>query len=522
MFGSHLKQRHSNNNKDGHYHIYGCDNREHCGLRVKLQQMGGKQGSWIVMAGKRTSDDAHPRDTHSSHPHCESEGVFAHGLTHDVKMIIDEAFPGGVRQEISAEKLLDRLHQFLITHKSKAYNAIASFGDTYESFKLQFRQYLKNTKNRNASALAASPYDIRNLCQKKALEIPIGYVARENYQSAEELAQALGLSDPDTCLLVYLGSGHPLKLYKAHQEKENKKRTKKVGLSKLSKEQEELLGALVAFSPATLFKLLEGGKGPKGTRFRGLDGTHGCIRGYQLITHALHEFRYRDAKNEPTSSPVPTHFLIAREEWKSVVITCDLTMQSLYKELFGAEFQLDFSVSDQAGGLREATHSVWGDGAVVLTCFFHVMQAIRDSLLPKFTDIAYRCGPGPGGKKKNSQGMKDVYKLHNCSTTPQFATCSELIVQQWTIDGQHEATKHFKNTYLAKRKDKWFFGASGKYSVFLFIASLLHFLFRISKHLLLLCRNAGCHANRESHRSLQPMGVKNKPDDNEYISRQFY
>jgi hypothetical protein len=85
------------------------------------------------MAGKRTSDDAHPRDTHSSHPHCESEGVFAHGLTHDVKMIIDEACPGGVRQEISAEKLLDRLHQFLITHKSKAYNAIASFGDTYES-----------------------------------------------------------------------------------------------------------------------------------------------------------------------------------------------------------------------------------------------------------------------------------------------------------------------------------------------------------------------------------------------------
>jgi hypothetical protein len=360
------------------------------------------------------------------------------------------------------------------------------------------------------------------LCRKNALKIPICYIPRENYQSTAELAQALGLSDPDTCLLAHLGSGHPLQLYKAHQEKENKERTKKVGPMKLSNEQKELLGGLVAFSPATICKLLEGGKGPKGTRFRGLDGTHGCIRGFQLITHALHEFRYRDAQNEPTSSPVPTRWLIAREEWKSLVVACDLTIQWLCKELFGAELQLDFSVSDQAGGLQEATHSVWGDGTVVLTCFFHVMQAIRDSLLPKFTDKACRCGPGPAGKKKNSQGMKDVYKLHSCSTTAQHATCSELIVEQWTNDKQDDAVKHLKTTYLAKRKDKWYFGASGKYSLLLFIASLLHFLFRISKLLLLLCRNTGCLANRESHQSLQPMGVKNKPDDNECISRQFH
>ena len=474
-----------------------------------------------MMVGKQRTSDAHPRDTHSSHPHCESEGVFAHGLTHDVKTIINEAFPGGVRQDISAEKLLDRVHVFLINHKSKAYNAVASIGDKYESFKLQFRQYLKNTKTRNASAHAGSVFDIGELCRKHALRIPIGYIPRENYQSAKELAQALGLSDPDTCLLTYLGSGQPLTLYKAHQEKENKERTKKVGPSKLSEERKELLGGLVAFSPATLFKLLEGGKGPKGTRFRGHDGTHGCIRGHQLITNALHELRYRDCKNEPTLSAIPTHWLIAREEWKSAVVACDLTMQWLYKELFGSELEFDFSVSDQAGGLREATHSVWGDGTVVLTCFFHVMQAIRDSLLSKFTVQACGCGPGPAGKKKNSQGMKDMYLLHNCSTAAQFAACSELVHEQWINDNQDDAAKHLKSTYLAKRKDKWYFGASGKYSVFLFLASLLHFLFRISKHLLLLCRNAGYHANRESHRSLQPMGVKRKPDNNECISRQF-
>jgi hypothetical protein len=125
--------------------------------------------------------------------------------------------------------------------------------------------------------------------------------------------------------------------------------------------------------------------------------------------------------------------------------------------LFGVKLELDFSVSDQAGGLREATHSVWGDGTMGLTCFFHVMQAIRDSLLPKFTDKAYKSGAGPSGKKKSSQGMKEVYLLHNCSA------CSELIVERWTIDGQHVATKHLKDTYLAKRKDKWYFGASGKY-----------------------------------------------------------
>jgi hypothetical protein len=162
---------------------------------------------------------------------------------------------------------------------------------------------------------------------------------------------------------------------------------------------------------------------------------------------------------------------MVREEWKSVVVACDLTMQWLHKELFGDALQLDFSVSDQAGGLREATHSVWGDDTVVLTCFFHVMQAIRDSLLPKFTDKACRCGSGPAGKKKNSQGMKDVCKLHNCSTTPQHATCSELVLEQWTNDNQDDAAKHLKTTCLAKRKDKWCVGASGKHSVFLFIAS---------------------------------------------------
>jgi hypothetical protein len=155
------------------------------------------------------------------------------------------------------------------------------------------------------------------------------------------------------------------------------------------------------------------------------------------------------------------------------VVACDLIIQWLYKALFGVELQLDFSVSDQAGGLREATHSVWGDGCIVLTCFFHVMQSIRDSLLPKFTDKAYKSGPGPSGKKKSSQGMKDVYLLHNCSTPAQFATCSKLIVEQWALDGQHDAAKHLKNTYLAERKDKWYFGASGKYISIQYIMCLL-------------------------------------------------
>jgi hypothetical protein len=203
--------------------------------------------------------------------------------------------------------------------------------------------------------------------------------------------------------------------------------------------------------------------GPKGTRFRGHDGTHGCIRSHQLITNALHEFRYRDAFGKPTLSAVPTHWLIAREEWKSAVVASDLIIQWLYTALFGVKLELDFSVSDQAGGLREATHSVWGDGTIVLTCFFHVMQSIRDSLLPKFTDKAYRSGDGPSGKKKSSQGMKDMYLLHNCSTPAQFSACSELIVEQWTVDGQHVAAAHLKDTYLAKRKDKWYYGASGKY-----------------------------------------------------------
>jgi hypothetical protein len=462
LFGSRLKQTFADNNNDGHYHVYECENKAHCALRVKLQQMGGEQGSWMVMVGKGETNDGRPKYEHSSHHHCASEGILAHGLTHDVKGIIDAAFPLGISKQMSRGTLLDHVHQFLLDHASEEYNLIASTPDKYEPFKLQVGDYLKNMKKKNAPPPAASPGDLRDTCQKQALRIPDSYVPRADYESAEQLAQALG-KPVNACLLTHLGSGKPMELYKAHQEKENKARTKKEGPTKLSAQQQELLGALVVYSPATLFKLLEGGRGPKGTRFRGHDGTHGCIGNHQLITNALHEFRYRDSQGKPTLSVVPTHWLIAREEWKSAVVACDLIIQWLYKALFGVELELDFSVSDQAGGLREATHSVWGDRCMVLTCFFHVMQAIRDSLLPKFTDKAYKSGPGPSGKKKCSQGMKDVYLLHNCSTPEQFATCSELIVEQWTIDGQHEASKHLKNMYLAVRKEKWYFGASGKY-----------------------------------------------------------
>jgi hypothetical protein len=463
MFGSHLKQSHADISRDGHYHIYGCDNKADCALRVKLQHMGGEQGSWIVMVGKGETDDARRKDAHSSHQDCESKGIFAYGLTHVVKMIINEAFPSGIRKTISTDILLDQVHQFLIDHKSEEYNSIAKTGHKYESFKAQLRNYLKHTKTKNAPPPAASPFGIRELCQKHALHIPHGYIPRDDYQSAEDLAEALGNLDVNHCLLIHLGSGKPFELYKAHQEKEKKEKNNRESQGKLSAQRRELFGGLVAYSIATIFKLLEGGRGPKGTRFRGHDGTHGCIRSHQLITNALHELRYRDAQSKPTLSAVPTHWLIAREEWKSAVVASDLIIQSLYTALFGVKLELDFSVSDQAGGLREATHSVWGDGTMVLTCFFHVMQAIRDSLLPKFTDKAYKRGAGPSGKKNSGQGMKGVYLLHNCSTPAQFSACSELIVKQWTIDGQHVATKHLKDTYLAKRKDKWYFGASGKY-----------------------------------------------------------
>ena len=464
MFGSTLKVKHTDNSKDGHYQVFGCDNKQHCGLRVKLQQMGGEQGNWIVMVGKGENDGHHPKGSHSLHQDCKSKGLFAHGLTHHVKAIIDKAFPSGFRKDIAERTLLDQVHKFLIHHESEEYNLIANTAHLYESFKLQFKEYIKNTKTKNAPPPASSPFDIRDLCRKHTLNIPEDYIPRSDFKSAKELATALKI-DVNACLLTHLGSGRPLELYTAHQKKENNDRTKKESPAKLSAQRGELLGALVAFSPATIFKLLEGGRGPKGTRFRGHDGTHGCIGRHQLITHALHELRYRDIQFKPTLSAVPTHWLLAREEWKSAVSACDLIMQWLYKELFGVELELDFSVSDQAGGLREATHSVWGDGTMVLTCFFHGMQAVRDSLLSKFTDKTYKSGTGPSGKKKTSQGMKDVYLLHNSSTPAQFSACSELIVNQWTMDGQHEATKHLKDTYLAKRKEKWYYGASGKYSL---------------------------------------------------------
>ena len=160
-----------------------------------------------------------PRDARSSLHRCESPGVFARGSSHDVKGIIEKAFPGGVRQDASAEKFLDPVQELLIDHKSEARSAIATTARTRESFKLQLRKCLKSAKSSNASALAPSPFDTRELRRKCALRTPTGCVPRDDCESAKQLARALGQSNPSTRLLARLDSGRPLELCKAHQEK---------------------------------------------------------------------------------------------------------------------------------------------------------------------------------------------------------------------------------------------------------------------------------------------------------------
>ena len=272
-------------------HVCERENKDRSALRAKPEQMGGKQeGTWMVMVGKGETEGRHLKDARSSRHLCVSEGVFARGLAHDMKMIVDEALPSGIRKERPADACLDQVHQFLL----HAVQIDRQRRREVRVFQTSTSKLSKERKQEERSATCREPF-ARELCQKHALCTPCGCTPCNNCESAEQLVQALGTSDASASLLTHLGSGRPFELCKAHEEKESKERTKQEGLAALH----ELLGALVARSPVTLHELSEGRGGPKGARFRGHDGTSGRVAGQQLIPNTLHELRHPDDQGKP-------------------------------------------------------------------------------------------------------------------------------------------------------------------------------------------------------------------------------
>jgi hypothetical protein len=78
--------------------------------------------------------------------------------------------------------------------------------ELWEALKEQVRNYVKYRRSKKISEYTLRTIqDIVDICDLNSLEIPATYLPRDDYESAEELAEALNVESVGTMLLLHLG-----------------------------------------------------------------------------------------------------------------------------------------------------------------------------------------------------------------------------------------------------------------------------------------------------------------------------
>ena len=101
----------------------------------------------------------------------------------------------------------------------------------------QVQAYLKHKRSKAGVGFKVRlVQDIIDVCNKNALTIPANYVACSDYQSAQELTDALNMGINQTCL-IHLGSGETLNrllfmVNNMNEELRKKTKTMKMSLPK--------------------------------------------------------------------------------------------------------------------------------------------------------------------------------------------------------------------------------------------------------------------------------------------------
>jgi hypothetical protein len=450
----------ANGNKVWTYHCAHIDEEGHkCPLSVCVKRHGTVDetkgfSNWM---GKPLSNGI-PRDMHH---HPVKDGLDEIGLPSAIREIADILIAKD--EDVRPQEVIDEIKRFLLDdlppdHKLKS---IGTDDVLWEGLKEKVRNYVKYTRKRNRGDYAIRTIqDVIDICEMHSLVIPETYVPRDDFKSAEELREALGVESVDTMLLFHLGSGSTLEKLIEFVQEEEKYSSEKVkrGIERQATSQVRV--AIIACSTSLLFRLLQLSKLPEGMRVLYRDGTHGTLLcGSKLITHLISgDIRLRKTHCSVTNKCPAAFYLIAPEEYKYSTISSDIWAKDICRALFGVQLELDWAASDMAVGFLTGVKAVWKQLKGILNDCFHVLQKIGPG---KGSELRKRCKT----EHQKEHAPRNWALAQNSKSAAQFSCCTGLFIEDLK-SGSHpedKAAKYLGDTYLAALSRNWYYMVTGKF-----------------------------------------------------------
>jgi hypothetical protein len=466
-FGGVLRQVTSKKQAKGnHCWTYKCKHEDEeghqCPLTIFIKRHGPekKTKGFSVWMGEPLKDDI-PRDMHD-HLVDRFEEI---GVPLQIRAIVDAMIAD---EDVKPNEVMSKIKRFLIDDlpSDDSLKKIAQEDHLWENLHQQVQNYIKYKKRSKAKDYTPrTVMDVVELCERHSFDIPLTYVPRSNYESAEELATALGIDDVDKMLLIHLGSGPMLVELLTYVKEENKGLSKREMSELVKKAKSQVRVAIIACSPFMLFRLLQLSKLPAGLRSIYRDGTHGTLLcGSKLVTHLVTgDIRLRKSQNQVTSKNAAAFYLITPEEYKHSTMASDIWAKNICKSLFGADLELDWAISDMALGFLTGVTSVWKKLRSILNCNFHVQQKI---------------GPGNNSelKKKCRTGHQKTHAPRNWNNAQHaksealFSCATRLFIQDLDDEGPYQekaASNYLNKYYLTKLTRNWYYMAAGTFRFYL-------------------------------------------------------
>jgi hypothetical protein len=332
--------------------------------------------------------------------------------------------------------------------------------DMWEGLKEKVRNYIKYKRKMNRGDYAIRTIaDVVDICEIHSLVIPETYVPRDDYKSAEELREALGVESVDTMILFHLGSGSTLEKLINFVEDEQKDSSEKVKCATVRQATTQVRMAIIACSTSLLFRLLQLAKLPEGMRVMYRDGTHGTLLcGSKLITHLISgDIRLRRTHCGVTNSCPAAFYLISPEEYKYSTIASDIWTKDICRALFGVQLELDWAASDMAVGFLTGVKAVWKKLKGILNDCFHVLQKIGPG---KGSELRKRCKTD----HQKEHAPRNWALAQNSKSAAQFSCCTGLFIEDLKSGTHPEETaaNYLSDTYLASLSRNWYYMVTGK------------------------------------------------------------
>jgi hypothetical protein len=460
----------------GHTWTYRCnfldDNGDRCcNLRGVVKRHGCKKSpmGFSVWVGVGTDDESNPDKKRSCHSNHSPDGFEETGLHRAFRAMADDAFPEGVKGTLETYDLVRKMKKFCLDETDDEDLKKVAYDNTlWERTIAQVRAYLKHKRSKAGVGFKVrSVQDIMDVCNKTPLTIPADYVARSDYQSAQEFADALGIDINRTCL-VHLGSGETLNRFLFMVDKMNEQLSEAMKCNENNTAKKHVRSAIMICSPFTLFRLQEVSKLPDGCRIIYRDGTHGTlVDGSKLVVHMVSpDVQERPSQShDVTSKGLVPYYLVSAEEHKYTTISSDVWAKFICDRLFGTTLGFDWAESDGAKGFIYGAIDLWEKQydslKSVLNCNFHVQQKIGPA---KQSELRKKCRTKAFGDRATSQ----MNSMQNCKSSVMFETCMRLILEDWLEEhDQTTAAIYIRDFYGTYPRNQWYYSATGKFILLL-------------------------------------------------------